>query len=30
MDGICFPEHDLVEFDLQQAEILKCDEIENI
>lgn len=30
MDGICFPEHDLVEFDLKQAEMLKCDEIENI
>lgn len=30
MDGIFFPEHDLVEFDLKQAEMLKCDEIENI
>lgn len=30
MDGICFPEHKLVEFDLKQAEMLNCEEIENI
>lgn len=30
MDGIFFLEHNLVEFDLKQAEMLKCDEIENI
>lgn len=28
LDGVCYLEHNLVEFDLKQAEILNCDEIE--
>lgn len=30
MDGIYYSEYNLMEFDLKQAEMLKCDEIENI